>query len=457
MDYRQARAFLNEISSSGSVYGLDSIRGLMARLGNVQEQLTVIHVAGTNGKGSVCAMLAGVLQEAGYRIGIYASPAVFEPEEIIRVNGTAISQEAFAKLTENVQAACLDMQKEGLPHPTVFEVETAIAFCFFKQENCDAVVLETGLGGTQDATNLITRPFCSVLTSISMDHMQLLGQTLEEIAAAKAGIMKSGCPCVSAPQQPEVEKVLRKAAEEKGAAFYMADSSCISSFCCQEQTSSFELQIQADACGCQKAKDMPAQADACGYQKVHGLLGLAGACQKENLACVLETLRVLKEQGLCIPREAMLTGLERVRLPGRFEKISSEPDFYIDGAHNEGAARFLKKTVQSALAGRRVVYIIGVFADKEYEKLLRIMLPYAAQVFCVTPDHPRALDGKKLAQLAEKLHPAVTYVPDILQAAASAAQAAGREGAVLAFGSFSYLGELKAGWNKAGKAGGNNE
>lgn len=457
MDYRQARAFLNEISASGSVYGLDSIRGLMARLGDVQEQLTVIHVAGTNGKGSVCAMLAGVLQAAGYRTGVYASPAVFEPEEIISVNGTTISQEAFAKLTEKVQAACLDMQKEGLPHPTVFEVETAIAFCFFKQENCDAVVLETGLGGAQDATNLITRPFCSVLTSISMDHMQLLGQTLEEIAAEKAGIMKPGCPCVSAPQQPEAEKVLRKAAEEKGAAFYMADSSCISSFCCQEQTSSFELQIQADACGYQKEKDMPAQADACGYQKVHGLLGLAGACQKENLACVWETLRVLKKQGLHIPQAAILEGLAQVRLPGRFEKISSEPDFYIDGAHNEGAARFLKQTVQSVLAGRRVVYIIGVFADKEYEKLLQIMLPSAAQVFTVTPGHPRALDGKKLAQLAEKLHPAVTYVPDILQAAASAAQAAGREGAVLAFGSFSYLGELKAGWNKAGKAGRNDE
>ncbi len=430
MNYEQARMFLDEIRTSGSVYGLESIRGLMARLGNVQEQLSVIHVAGTNGKGSVCAMLAAVLQAAGYRTGVYASPAVFEPEEIIKVDGSAISQEAFAGLAGRVQAACMDMQKEGLPHPTVFEVETAIAFCYFKTEKCDVVVLETGLGGAQDATNLLLHPLCSVLTSISMDHMELLGRTLVEVAAAKAGIMKAGSPCVSAVQQKAAEAVLKNAAAEKGVVLHMADSSCIGSFTYDGEKSLFEAEV-------------------CGSKKVHGRLGLSGACQKENLACVLEVIRVLTERGLRITQEAMLEGLAKVRLPGRFEKLSSEPDFYMDGAHNAGAAYFLRETVRSCLAGRKIVYIIGVFADKEYEKLLQIMLADAAQVFTVTPRHARALDGKKLAQLAEKLHPKVTFVPDLMQAAELAVQAAGREGAVLAFGSFSYLGELKTEWSRA--------
>lgn len=437
MDDKQARAFLKEISAYGSVYGLESIRSLMARLGNVQEQLTVIHVAGTNGKGSICAMLASILQAAGYRTGVYASPAVFEPEEIMRVNGKYISKEVFTELVQKVQAACMDMQKEGLPHPTVFEVETAIAFCFFKKEDCDLVLLETGLGGAMDATNLISHPLCSVLSSISMDHMALLGQTLEEIAAAKAGIMKPGCPCVSSEQPPEVTVVLKKAAAEIGSQLRIADNSCIRSFSFDGEKSRFEADTGwIDSCLC-------------------GTLALSGACQKENLSCVLEVIRLLKEQNMRITREAVLEGLLHVRLPGRFEKISDKPDFYIDGAHNEGAARSLQETVIRCFAGRRVVYMIGVFADKEYEKLLQIMLPYAAQVFTVTPRHERALDGKKLEQTAKKMHSSVTFVPDIMQAAELAAKAAGRTGVVLAFGSFSYLGELKAGWKKTKKAGRN--
>lgn len=430
MDQEQAEAFIRETRKYGMVYGLESIRSLMARLGNVQDQLRILHVAGTNGKGSVCAMLAGILQAAGYRTGVYSSPAVLEPEEIIKVNGKPVPQEIFAELAGKVQTACREMVKEGLPHPTAFEVETAIAFCYFKQEACAYVVLEAGLGGAEDATNLITHPLCSILTSISMDHMEILGHTLEEIAAAKAGIIKPGCPCVSSVQKPEAVQVLQKAAAEQGSELRVADASCIRSFSYDEEKSWFEV------------TDL-----LFNLKKVwKGTLGLTGACQKENLACVLEAVKLLREKGIRITREALLTGLAHAHLPGRFEKISREPDFYIDGAHNEGAALCLRETVRSCLAGkgRRIVYIIGVFADKEYEKLLQIMLPDAAQVFTVTPDHPRALSGEALAQLAAKMHPAVSYVPDLAQAAALAAEAAGAGGAVLAFGSFSYLGALKA-------------
>lgn len=455
MDQEQAEAFIRGIRKYGMVYGLESIRSLMARLGNVQDQLRILHVAGTNGKGSVCAMLAGILQAAGYRTGVYSSPAVFKPEEIIKVDGKCISREAFAELAGKVQAVCTDLVNKGLRHPTAFEAETAIAFCYFKQEACEYVVLEAGLGGAEDATNLIMHPLCSILTSISMDHMGILGHTLEEIAAAKAGIMKPGCPCVSSVQKPEVVRVLQRAAAKQGSELRIADTSCIRSFSYHDEKSCFEVSdmffglqtgafCQAETC--QEQQGMAAQAEGDLKKVLKGTLGLTGACQKENLACVLEVVKLLREKGVRITQEALLTGLADVRLPGRFEKISREPDFYIDGAHNEGAALCLRETVRDCLSGtgRRIVYIIGVFADKEYEKLLRIMLPDAVQVFTVTPDHPRALSGETLARLAGTMHPAVSYVPDLAQAAVLAAEAAGAGGAVVAFGSFSYLKALKA-------------
>lgn len=424
MDYRQARAFLEETGKYGSVFGLDGIRALMERLGNAQDQVPVLHVAGTNGKGSVCAMLAGILQAAGYRTGLYSSPAVFVPEEIIQVDGIAISREEFASLAGDVQAACADMVKEGLAHPTAFEAETAIAFCYFKKKACDFAVLETGLGGELDATNLVAKPVCSLLTSISRDHMAVLGETLPEIAAAKAGIIKPGCPCVTSAQEPEVMEVLRKAAAAKGSALRIADSTLVRKFGYDGQGSRFEISLD-------------------GAGKQSGKIRLAGACQKENLACVLLAVCLLQERGIRIPQQAVTEGLSRVHLPGRFERICDKPDFYIDGAHNEGAALFLRQTVQKCFTNRRIVYIIGVLADKEYGKLLQLMLPYASSVFTVTPHNPRALDGRRLAEEAQRFHRKASYMPEIPQAVLAAMKAAGPEGVVLAFGSFSYLGELR--------------
>lgn len=422
MDDQQARAWIAEAGKYGIVYGLDSIRALMVRLQNVQEQIPVIHVAGTNGKGSVCTMLASILQEAGYRTGLYSSPAVFEPEEIIKVCGKNISREAYAAIATKIQDACEDMVRQGLPHPTSFEIETALAFCYFKEENCEIAVIEAGMGGKLDATNLIKHPVCSVLTSVGRDHMAYLGQTLTQIAQAKAGIMKCGCPCVTVYQKPEVMEVFEKAALACGSMLYIARDAIIQAFSYDGQGSRFTLNV---------------------WEGVDGFLPLAGTFQKQNLACVLSVVTLLRENGYDISRQALLAGLSNAYLPGRFERIGKAPEFYIDGAHNEAAALRLRETVQAYLAGRRIVYIIGVFADKEYEKLLRVMLPYAAQVFTVTPDHPRALDGRKLVDEVEKFHKKATYVPDISQAAMLASDAAGRDGAVLAFGSFSYLGALR--------------
>ena len=424
MNETQARNFIQEISKYGSVYGLTSISSLMERLGNVHEQLAVIHVAGTNGKGSVCAMIASVLQASGYPTGVYSSPAVFAAEETTAVNGTSISQEEFAQLATKVQAACADMQAEGLPHPTAFEVETAIAFCYFKQKECDYVVLETGLGGEMDATNLIKKPVCSVLTSISMDHMAVLGNSLGEIARAKAGIMKEGCPCVSVVQEPEAAMEVRKAAERIGCRLHIAQEDCIQDFIYDVNGSSFRL-----------------EADCFSHKSLH--CPLAGEFQKQNLACAVTVFKVLRRLGVSISFESICSGLSSLQLHGRFERIRLQPDFYIDGAHNENAVRLLGRTIQKCFTNRRIIYIIGVLGDKAYKKALKPVLQYAAQIFTITPDNARALDGSDLAEWAAKLHPAVSYEPDIARAAAQAQAAAGADGIVIAFGSLSYLGEIR--------------
>lgn len=428
MDYSQAREFIEKARQYGSVYSLDGIRGLMCRLGNVQDKLSVLHVAGTNGKGSVCAMLAGILQAAGLRVGLYSSPAVFVPEEIIKVNGKNIPQEDFAAAVQDVCMACAGMLQDGLMHPTAFEIETAAAFCYFYRERCDFVVLETGLGGGLDATNLISEPACSIFTSISRDHTAILGESLAEIAAVKAGIVKPGCPCVSAVQHPEVMEVLQKAAQAAGSIIHTPENFItVREFGYDGRESTF--------CAAWQGEDGPKQ--------LSGTFPLPGACQRSNLECVLTVISVLRGKGMCISGQAILDGLSNISLPGRLERIFKEPDFYIDGCHNEGAALFLRETAQNCFTKRPIVYIIGVLADKEYGKVLRIMLPYADKVFTVTPDNPRALNGQELACHARRLGADAVYVADMPKAAMLAIEEAGPGGIVLAFGSFSYLGELK--------------
>lgn len=439
------------------VYSLDAIRNLMGRLGNVQDELNVIHIAGTNGKGSVGAYISSVLSAQGYRTGTYASPAVFCGREIIKVDGKMIPEEDFTEMMSRINEVCEQMYREGYVHPSSFEAETAAAFCYFKQQGCDFAVIEAGLGGRTDATNLIQHPVCSVFTSISMDHMAFLGDTLEEIAQEKAGIIKQGCPCVSATQKPEVTDVLEHAAARAGSRFYAADGSCIRQFQYDASGSSFFVDWDNGS-----GEDRDAL-------QVHS--AMSGAFQKENFACALEVLRLLQKQGVQISKDAVAKGFCSAYLPGRFEKIMDAPAFYIDGGHNEGAAKQLAKTVRHCFfprqargkqpcpaAAPKIVYIIGVLADKEYKKVLAAMLPYARLVFTVTPDNPRALDGQELAREAVRFYAnsgvgagmdtglgaaEVLYVPDIRQAAARAIKAAGSQGVILAFGSFTFLKQLR--------------
>lgn len=419
MTYDEAVEFADSTKKYGSILGLESIRNLMQELGNVQEQLHIIHVAGTNGKGSVCAFLSAALTEAGYQVGRYNSPAVFERREVFRIGETMISKEEYAAVFERVQTACEVLKKRGCPHPTVFEVETAAAFLWFYEKKCDLVLLETGMGGETDATNLITHPVCSVLTSIGMDHMQYLGNTIEEIAKVKAGIIKKGCPVVALKQGDSVCEVIKNKAEECG------------SRCVLVEVPQYM----------QEAPIWGTTLQDVHYGSVHTALG--GIWQRENLSLALAVLKLLEESGYPITKEAVQSGIAKTIWHGRYEVLQTEPLFIIDGAHNPIAAKRLKETIEKDFTNREIIYIIGVLADKEHEKMLRLLLPGAKAVFTVTPDSPRALDGESLAKEAQKYADNIWYVPDIGKAVKMAKETAKESDVILAVGSLSYLKEVK--------------
>lgn len=419
MTYDEAVEFVDSTKKYGSILGLESIRNLMQELGNIQEQLHIIHVAGTNGKGSVCAFLSAALTEAGYRVGRYNSPAVFERREVFRIGETMISKEEYAAVFERVQKACEALIKRGCSHPTVFEVETAAAFLWFYEKKCDLVLLETGMGGETDATNLITHPVCSVLTSIGMDHMQYLGNTIEEIAKVKAGIIKKGCPVVALKQGDSVCEVIKNKAEECG------------SRCVLVEVPQYM----------QEAPIWGTTLQDVHYGSVHTALG--GVWQRENLSLALAVLKLLEESGYPITKEAVQGGIAKTIWHGRYEVLQTEPLFIIDGAHNPIAAKRLKETIEKDFTNREIIYIIGVLADKEHEKMLRLLLPEAKAVFTVTPDSPRALDGEILAKEARKYADNIWYVPDIGKAVKMAKETAKESDVILAVGSLSYLKEVK--------------
>lgn len=421
MNYEQAVDLHERAKSYGSILGLENIQNLMHELGDVWRELKIVHIAGTNGKGSVCCFLASMLKEAGYQVGQYNSPAVFDLREVYQISGEWITEEAYADCMERVEDACKRMMQRGLPHPTVFEVETAIAFLWFYQEKCDIVLLETGMGGGTDATNLIQLPLCSVLVSISMDHMGFLGNTIEQIAEVKAGIIKEGRPVVTVKQLPQVEQILFRQAEKKHAEYIEAE----------EVTESWIEENHLCYC--------------------HSVLGkvrlrMLGGYQVENSALAIEIIFLLNKMGYMVTQEQMCQGLEKADWSGRFECLSQNPLFYIDGAHNVDGVIKLKQTLTNVFSEKKIIGIMGVMADKEYGKMLDIILPMLQKVYTVTPDNKRALPAEKLAQEIEKRKAQVVVGESVRQAVIHAwKEAAGKSDTmVAAFGSLYELKEVKS-------------
>ncbi|SHJ82809.1 dihydrofolate synthase / folylpolyglutamate synthase [Anaerocolumna jejuensis DSM 15929] len=445
MDYKEALDFLEEIKKVGSKPGLTAIGQLLEELGSPQEGMAFVHVAGTNAKGSVSAYIASILACAGYVTGRFSSPAVFVYEEMIQVltgepessldkaaageslahspiHISPIEKEELASCIEVIKAACIKMAEEGKEHPTAFEVETAMAFLYFRRKNCDIVVLEVGMGGRLDATNIIEAPKCSVLTSISMDHWEYLGNTLKEIAWHKAGIIKPGIPVVSYKQEEEAEKVIKEVAEERKAVLTTADFSDITIHKMDMDETLFD------------------------YGAFKNLkIKLLGKHQVYNAATAITAAEALNNNGIPIDRKDIYRGLQCTEWEGRFQRINSNPLIIIDGAHNEGAAGVLAENIRIYLKNKTLYFVMGMFKDKDYEAVLRLTAEYAEEIYCITPPGPRGLPSSQLAEAAARQGVKAVNAVNVKQALSGIKEKAGEAGeyAILAFGSLSILKEVK--------------
>ena len=420
MLYEEARVYLEHVSKYGSVLGLESIRHLMEELGNPQNELQVIHIAGTNGKGSILAYVSTVLQCAGWKVGRYISPTVMEYLERFQIDGEYMPKEVLLPIVEEVKWAAEQMQMKGMPYPTVFEIETAIAFVYFARENCDYVVLETGLGGRLDATNIVKNTKVCVFASISMDHMAVLGDTLAEIAEEKAGILKTESVAVSYPQTEEVRKILQQKADEKNIPLWFADKE--------------QVVVQKEELGSQNFSYKE-------FQDVE--IQLTGRNQIENAITALEVIRALRNQNVSIPDEAIYQGMRRTVWPGRFQVLEASPLVIVDGAHNEDATRRLAENIQTYLQGRPIIGVMGIFKDKAYKTIIEIMQPYLEYVYTIDlPNKDRTLDRRELVRVLKAQGISAEDCESVEKALRKAKKSAKDGQAVLVFGSLSYLGEV---------------
>lgn len=424
MNYSEARKFVEKTTKYGSILGLEAIKTLLDELGNPQDKVKIVHVAGTNGKGSVFTFVQNVLLKAGYHVGRYASPAVFEYREIIQFDGKNITEEEFAKYMANVKSACDRMVSQGKHHPTSFEVETALAYLYFSNKPCDIVLIETGMGGETDATNVEKEALCSVITSISLDHMQFLGNTVEDIAKVKAGIIKENSDVVVSNQGESIINVIESQAAVKNSKVVVANE---------------PYNIKID--GYITSFDYVTAND----KKLSVKISMMGAYQLINACTAIETLEILRSKGYDITDENIIEGMKNAKWPGRMEVVKEQPLIVIDGAHNPGATIKLKESIEMYFTNKRIAFIMGVLADKDYSEEIKIVALLAKKIFTITPDNKRALNGEALALAVADSNKNVTFEPTLEEAVKEAENLYKNNeiDMILAFGSLSYLGDLK--------------
>lgn len=370
MDFLEAQNYLEKVrSQKGIVLGLDTMRHLMAKLNNPQDKVKFIQVAGTNGKGSTAAYLTSILSEAGIKVGRYTSPAVFSSTEQYFACGGCISESEYAKGMTAVAEAAASLDGET---PTAFEQETALAFWYFAKKGCELAILEAGLGGDMDATNIVTTTVCSIITSISMDHCRILGNKISEIAAHKAGIIKPGAPVICIEQKEDAMEPIRAAAKAADTPLYEVHRDEV-------------RQIFSD-----KRESIVFFRE---FENLH--LKMLGTCQPENAALALQAASVLS-CSYPIEKKHIYDGIEKTRWSGRFELHSGSPDIILDGAHNPDGIRRLRESVNQMFGAVPICYVCGVLADKDYEKEIEILFGRASNVFTVTPPSPRAMKSTDL-------------------------------------------------------------
>ena len=428
MTYQEAMQWIEDTKKYGSILGLDNIRALLEKLGNPQEKLQIIHVGGTNGKGSTAAYISTILAAAGYKVGRYISPVIFEYRECIQITKLQeeeiitnyITETEMLNQIELIHSAIQELLKEGKEHPTTFEIETAMSFLHFLEKHCDIVILEVGMGGRLDATNVIENSLCSVLTSISMDHMQFLGNDLGMIAKEKAGILKENGLAICYDYQNEViTDTIRMEAQEKKVTVKYADFSKITSERHSLDGISFSYK-----------------------NNQHIKLNLLGENQVKNAVLAIEVINGLNESGKLqkkITQNYVYKGLEMTKWNGRFSILSKQPLLIVDGAHNEDAAKSLAKSLELYLPEQKCIFVIGIFADKEYEKVIKVTAPYAQTIITITPDNIRALPSELLRKCAEQYCNHVIDGKNIKEGLDKAWQLSENKTPIITFGSLSFV------------------
>lgn len=417
MTGQEAVAYIDTFQWQAHAPGLERIRTLLHALGDPQKELKFVHVAGTNGKGSVCAYLASVLRCAGYRVGLCTSPFLEDFRERIQVDGKLIPPEVLGELTELARPAAEAMED----HPTEFELITAVAMLYFRRCRCDIVVLEVGLGGALDASNVIDVPEAAVITAMGMDHAAILGPTLGDIAAAKAGIIKPGGAVVSFGGCPEADAVIRERCREQGAQLTEVDFS--------------RLRVVGTGLDGTDLEFAP-------YGALH--VPLVGLYQAKNAAVAVTTVEVLEKRGWEISRRALEQGLASVCWPGRLEVVRrAGPVILRDGAHNAHGMAATVESLRALFPGKKLTILMGVMADKDVEDMLKLLAPIAGQVFTVRPESPRAMPAEELAALVNRYGVPAVPCAGVAAGLQAAAETAGADGAVCALGSLYLVGEVR--------------
>lgn len=422
MDWNEAIALLHGANWKHTKIGLERMRDFMHALGDPQEKLRYVHIAGTNGKGSACVMTQSILTAAGFRTGLYISPHLDQFNERLSIDGQMISDAYLRRLAARVRAAAETLGEE----PTDFEMITAMAFCWFEEQRCDLVVLEVGMGGRLDATNVISSPEVCAIMHIGLDHTEFLGDTVEKVAAEKAGILKPGADCVLYHQLPGVMEVVQKR------------------FADVNPDAAARLVITDPAAFTARARSIDGQ--VFDYRNRPELrIQLLGNYQMENAMAVLDIIDCLQRRGFGIPENAIRAGLIRASWPGRFEVLSRVPLLIIDGAHNPNGVEALVDTIRAYFPDQKINFVMGVMKDKDYHTMLRLIAPYAARFITELPDAHRALQPEALKSEIRTYFDGPIETADSVTAAVQRAMelAEGSEAITICFGSLYQVADIR--------------
>ena len=417
MDITQALSFIHKTVWLGSKPGLSRTEHLLSFLGNPHKKLKFVHVAGTNGKGSTSACIASVLRKAGYKTGLYTSPYINVFNERMQIDGEMISDDELCELCEYIKPFSDSMTDDP---PTEFELITALAMEYFHKNACDIVVLEVGMGGELDSTNVIDSPECAVITAIDLDHTSFLGSTVEEVASAKAGIIKNGTSVALYDCQRSIYDVFADKCKQVGAKLTEAGFDKI------ENESHSLRYIKFD------------------YGKYKNLsLSLIGSYQPKNASVAITAIELLREKGYGISDENIYDGLKEVSWPGRFEILGENPVFVLDGAHNPHGMTATAKSLSNHFGEKKIHFVVGAMADKDVKGMMGMLLPLAESFIAVKPDNPRAMEAEELAKLLRELGARAESCDSIGKAVATAVEKAGCDGVVACLGSLYFSGEIR--------------